>query len=124
MRWNGKERRLSFGVSRSTNMVRCGLFTVLYCITLLLLRVAHAADNQEASVGPLDITPKPIASDPSVRYDYDIVYVRARRAGDKIHKRFYTDIAAPVTLEPGADLMLLHPDGSEDLLVTGGDDGA
>jgi hypothetical protein len=57
----------------------------------------------------------------SVKYDYDIVYVRARRAGDKVHKRFYTDIATPVTLEPGADLMLLHPDGSEELLVAGGD---
>src|SRR3954463_6194920 len=46
---------------------------------------------------------------------------RPRRDGDKIHKRFYTDIATPVTLEPGADLMLLHPDGSEELLVKGGD---
>jgi hypothetical protein len=26
-----------------------------------------------------------------VRYDYDIVYVRAKRAGDKVHKRYYTD---------------------------------
>src|SRR4029434_5537850 len=64
---------------------------------------------------------KPIASDPSVGYDYDIAYVRARRAGDEVHKRFYTDIAAPVYLEPGADLMLLHPDGSEELLVEGGE---
>ena len=48
----------------------------------------------------------------SVKYDYDIVYVRAQRAGDKVHKRFYTDFSQPVTLEPGADLMLLHPDGT------------
>ena len=27
----------------------------------------------------------------------------------------------PVTMEPGADLMLLHPDGSEEVLVAGGD---
>jgi hypothetical protein len=62
-----------------------------------------------------------ISTDKSVKYDYDIVYVRARRAGDKIHKRFFTDFSSPVTLEPGADLMLLHPDGSEERLVEGGD---
>jgi len=69
----------------------------------------------------LNVRPLPISSDPEVRYDYDIVYVRAQRAGDTVHKRFYTDIAAPVFLEPGADLMLLHPDGTEELLVAGGD---
>ncbi|MBI4602462.1 MAG: hypothetical protein HY721_10935 [Planctomycetes bacterium] len=69
----------------------------------------------------LDVHPPHMATDPSVRWDYDIAYVRARRAGDEVHKRFYTDIAAPVFLEPGADLMLLHPDGSEELLVEGGD---
>jgi len=69
---------------------------------------------------PLDVVPKPIAGDSSVRYDYDIVYVRARRAGDEVHKRFYTDFSQPVTMEPGADLMLLHPDGQEELLVAGG----
>ena len=47
--------------------------------------------------------------------------MRAPRAGDKTHKRFYTDFSQPVTMEPGADLMLLHPDGSEELLVKGGD---
>ena len=47
--------------------------------------------------------------------------MRAPRAGDKVHKRFFTDFSTPVTLEPGADLMLLHPDGNEELLVNGGD---
>jgi mono/diheme cytochrome c family protein len=61
-----------------------------------------------------------VSTDKSVRYDYDIVYVRAQRAGDKVHKRFYTDFSAPVTIEPGADLMLLRPDGKEELLVAGG----
>jgi hypothetical protein len=54
------------------------------------------------------------------RLDYDIVYVRAKRAGDTVHKRFYTDFSQPVTMEPGADLMLLKPDGTEELLVAGG----
>src|ERR1051325_802320 len=73
--------------------------------------VADAADNRPR-----------ISTDKSVRYDYDIVYVRAPRAGDKVHKRFYTDFSQPVTMEPGADLMLLHPDGSEEQLVAGGDE--
>ncbi len=68
----------------------------------------------------IDVNVPKIATDARVKYDYDIVYVRAQRAGDKIHKRFYTDFSQPVTMQPGADLMLLHPDGSEDLLVEGG----
>ena len=68
----------------------------------------------------VDVNVPPITSDTSVKYDYDIVYVRAQRAGDEIHKRFYTDFSQPVTMQPGADLMLLHPDGSEELLVQGG----
>ncbi|NIP96361.1 MAG: hypothetical protein GWO24_24175, partial [Akkermansiaceae bacterium] len=62
-----------------------------------------------------------IRAEPGVNYDYDIVYVRAPRAGDKLHRRFYLDFSSPLTMEPGADLMLLHPDGSEELLVAGGD---
>ena len=68
----------------------------------------------------LDVKIPDLASDNSVTIDYDIVYVRAGRAGDEVHKRFYTDFSQPVTMEPGADLMLLHPDGKEELLVPGG----
>ena len=94
-----------------------------HAVALLLLPVALAfAAPPEEKTFPdkLNVEPPPIASDKSIKYDYDIVYVRAQRAGDKVHKRFYTDIATPVTLEPGADLMLLHPDGTEELLVEGG----
>jgi hypothetical protein len=77
--------------------------------------------EDEVFLEPLDVKIPSIATDKSVKYDYDIVYVRARRAGDKVHKRFYTDFSQPVTLEPGADLMLLHPNGKEELLVKGGD---
>jgi len=81
----------------------------------------RAPDKKEKLfLEPININVPPIASDPGVKLDYDIVYVRAKRAGDEIHKRFYTDFSQPVTMEPGADLMLLHPDGSEELLVEGG----
>jgi hypothetical protein len=95
---------------------------ILGTVSLLLAAALAAPPHQEEPLftKPLDVHPPHISTDKSVKYDYDIVYVRARRAGDKVHKRYYTDIATPVTLEPGADLMLLHPDGREELLVEGG----
>src|SRR6185503_3919424 len=98
---------------------RAAVLAAALCIFPGASRAAEKTEKLFDQV--LDVEPKPIASDPSVRWDYDIVYVRAGRAGDSVHKRFYTDIAAPVYLEPGADLMLLHPDGSENLLVEGGE---
>lgn len=92
-------------------------------VLVLLSFAAPSSWSQESEklfTSKLELEPKPIHSDPSVRYDYDIVYVRAQRAGDKVHKRFFTDFSQPVTMEPGADLMLLHPDGSEEQLVAGG----
>src|SRR6266849_3902551 len=57
------------------------------------------------------------ASTPVV--NYDIVYVRAPRYGDTRQSR-WPEIFRPAALDPGADLMLLHPDGSEEVLVGGG----
>jgi hypothetical protein len=50
---------------------------------------------------------------------YDIVYVRQPRFGDTINTT-WPEVAHPAKIDPGADLMLLHPDGSEELLVAGG----
>jgi len=86
-----------------------------------MLQGAGAADHSPRYTNVVNVAVPHISTDKSVRYDYDIVYVRAPRAGDKVHKRFYTDFSQPVTMEPGADLMLLHPDGREELLVAGGD---
>lgn len=80
-----------------------------------------AQEKEPLFPDPINVKPPHISTDPSIRYDYDIVYVRAPRAGDEVHKRFYTDFSQPVTMEPGADLMLLHPDGREELLVPGGE---
>src|SRR6266436_5878180 len=99
---------------------RC-LFLALAALTCCHGASVEAQPQKKLHLEPINVQIPHISTDKTVKYDYDIVYVRARRAGDKIHKRFYTDIATPVTLEPGADLMLLHPDGSEDLLVKGGD---
>jgi hypothetical protein len=86
-----------------------------------LLRLVAAPEKEKLYLDPIHTEIPHISTDKSVRYDYDIVYVRALRAGDKVHKRFYTDFSQPVTMEPGADLVLLHPDGTEELLVAGGD---
>jgi hypothetical protein len=68
--------------------------------------------------GPLSVNPPPIATDKTVKYDYDIVYVRGTRKGDDtvVH---WPEVFGPFNMEPGADLMLLHPDGREELLVSG-----
>jgi hypothetical protein len=50
---------------------------------------------------------------------YDIVYVRQPRFGDRTNTT-WPKVAHPAKIDPGADLMLLHPDGSEELLVAGG----
>ena len=47
---------------------------------------------------------------------YDIVYVRAPRAGDNAFVEL-PEVLFPVSYAAGADLMLLHPDGSEEVLV-------
>ena len=47
---------------------------------------------------------------------YDIVYVRQPRAGNNTHIT-WPEVFHPGTVAPGADLMLLHPDGTEEILV-------
>ncbi len=63
----------------------------------------------------LSIQPPAIATDKMVKYDYDIVYVRAPRGANG--KGRWAEVGDPRTMEPGANLMLLHPDGKEEVLV-------
>src|SRR4051812_46268440 len=100
--------------------MRCARFAALL-VAVTLGVIATAQEKEEKYLAPINIVVPHVSTDKAVKWDYDIVYVRAPRAGDKVHKRFFTDFSTPVTLEPGADLMLLHPDGTEDLLVKGGD---
>src|SRR5262249_32921597 len=65
---------------------------------------------------PLSMDPPPIAKDKAVKYDYDIVYVRAPRK-EADGKAKWAEVGDPRTMEPGSDLMLLHPDGTEEVLV-------
>lgn len=87
---------------------------------LPLAALASAAFGQPvAPPRPLDVTPKPVAADPAVTIDYDIVYVRMPRKGDNVGTS-WAEIANPTYTDAGADLMLLHPDGTEEVLAAGG----
>lgn len=48
--------------------------------------------------------------------DFDIVYVKQPRFGDVVNT-IWPEIAHPGRMDYGANLMLLHPDGSEETLV-------
>mgnify|MGYP000664833258 CR=1 FL=1 len=48
--------------------------------------------------------------------NYDIVYVKQPRHGDDQHVK-WPEVFHPAKIEPNSDLILLHPDGSEEVLV-------
>jgi hypothetical protein len=50
---------------------------------------------------------------------YDIVYVRQPRYGDNTNT-IWPEVFHPARLEQGADLMLLHPNGGQEVLVSAG----
>jgi hypothetical protein len=89
--------------------------------TLFALCLATVALAQPPAdvPGTINTSPKPVASDSGVKLDYDIVYVRAPRKGDNVGTN-WPEISNPVFMDAGADLMLLHPDGTEEVLVKGG----
>jgi hypothetical protein len=94
---------------------------VILMLVLAGLAVTTAPGEGQPSKGKvLNAQPPHISTDKSVRYDYDIVYVRGIRKGDDtiVH---WPEVFGPLNMEAGADLMLLHADGSEELLVSGAD---
>lgn len=97
--------------------------------SLILAMVAHAtmccvhvaaAEAPRLYPDPIRMDVPDVTSDASVKYDYDIVYVRAPRKGDKTNTK-WAEIVSPTNMEPGSDLVLLHPDGSEEVLIKAGE---
>ena len=78
----------------------------------LLLAALAVAQPPDAS-GPINVSPKPLASDKAVKIDYDIVYVRAPRNGDKVGTN-WPEISNPVFMDAGADLALVEGEGEND----------
>src|ERR1043165_2455487 len=72
------------------------------------------------SKGPFNIVVPKVSTDPTIKYDYDIVYVRPPRKNNLPHSSRWPDASLPLNVDAGGDLMLLHPDGSEERLVAGG----
>src|SRR5215510_10216660 len=94
----------------------------LSCAILVAQQPLAAQDRPPQR--PLRVDPAPIASDRSIKYDYDIVYVRApRTAKDRTGKErlamVWPDASEPFNIRASTDLMLLHPDGKDELLVAG-----
>ncbi len=92
---------------------------LVFLVALIPLLLHSLASGQPDLSKPINVTPKPVAADASVKLDYDIVYVRAPRKGDDVGTN-WPEISNPVFMDAGADLMLLHPNGSEEVLVKGG----
>src|SRR5881394_3520132 len=89
-----------------------------FCLCIpLVVAVAFAQQGSDVS-GPINVSPPHFSADKSVKLDYDIVYVRAPRKGDAVGTN-WPEISNPVFMDAGADLMLLHPDGKEEVLVKG-----
>lgn len=93
------------------------------CLAILAVTLGFpavlAAQKTEgkAPTRPPRLDPPPVSTDKTVRYDYDIVYVRLlRRQKTKV----WAQAGVPLQMNAGADLMLLHPDGREEVLVPGG----
>src|SRR5215475_8892287 len=90
-------------------------------LLLSALAATTALIGQEKKTRVLSVDPPHVSKDAAVKYDYDIVYVRAPRHGDD-KGIAWTEVFAPLRAEPGSDLMLLHPDGTEEVLVDSGHD--
>src|SRR5262245_29982557 len=99
------------------------VFRILAILLLTTVPSRGQDHPKQLYLAPIKMEVPSLKDDMTVQYDYDIVYVRAPRFGDdKVSK--WAEIAHPALMDAGADLMLLHPDGAEELLVAGGDDGA
>ena len=72
-------------------------------------RVRPAGEERPSAASPrATIEPPHVSTDPSVKLDYDIVYVRAPRRGDDVGTN-WAEVSSPLFMDAGADLMLLHP---------------
>src|SRR5205823_1057743 len=107
--------------SQGTPMNARALLLSATLVPVLLALAPGQQQKEQLYLDPINVEPPHISTDKSVKYDYDIVYVRAPRKGDK-GRTIWTEIAHPALMDPGADLMLLHPDGKEERLVAGGED--
>lgn len=100
--------------------VRLALIAFLCCASLSAAEPDSVIPEAERRYSdPISLDIPHVSTDASVRLNYPIVYVRTPRKGDDV-KSLWAEIAHPVQMDAGGDLMLLHPDGTEEVLVAGG----
>src|SRR5688500_8294838 len=80
-------------------------------LTLLAVGLGLAGVGGRAMAAPVSAG---LAAPAAVTYD--IVYVRQPRSGNNTHMT-WPEVFHPGTFQPGSDLMLLHPNGTEEVLV-------
>src|SRR5688572_29200947 len=103
------------------------VFTVLFFVSAMLAANTPSRGAEieiKAPQRPLRVEPPKISTDASVKYDYDIVYVRAPRLmkgadGKERPAMVWPNAGEPENIQAATDLMLLHPDGREEVLVEG-----
>jgi hypothetical protein len=95
----------------------------MVAVGFLLVSMTGPADalaDKPDRKGPFNIVVPKVSTDPAIKYDYDIVYVRTPRKDNLPYSSRFPDATLPLNVDAGGDLMLLHPDGSEERLVEGG----
>src|SRR4051812_24812844 len=78
---------------------------IVWGVALVSIAFSRPASAAEQKARTIAINPAPIASDKSVKYDYDIVYVRAPRRADGKEIN-WAEFGHPTNMEVGADLVL------------------
>lgn len=80
-----------------------------------------AQQPTEATVGSrrIETAVPPLAADASIAIDYDIVCLRVPRRGDD-EQVSWPDAFSPTCVEPGTDLVVVHPGGELQTLVEAG----
>jgi hypothetical protein len=99
------------------------MFWIAVAAVALLPAISAAAERADATPRRFNISPTDIRKADGVHVDYPIVYVRSprwfERDGRKQPARF-AEFGHPLAVTPGTDLMLLHPNGGEEVLDEGG----
>src|SRR6185312_13427329 len=97
-------RRLNFCIFSGGSLMRSRLPWVVFALVAIAsLPVVAQQKKPERFLEPIDVKVPPIATDKAVKYDYDIVYVRTPRKGDKARSA-WTEIAHPAIMDAQGDL--------------------
>jgi len=93
-------------------------------VVTLIVACGTTLSAEEKKKRRIDIDTAHVSKDPSVKLDYPIAYVRSPRwieEGERKRPARWAEFGHPFAVTPNSDLMLLHPDGTEELLVAGGE---